>query len=645
MQYRREVDGLRALAVLPVILFHAGLAGFSGGFVGVDVFFVISGYLITTILVSDLVQGRFSIARFYERRARRILPAFFFVVLACLPFMWLWLLASDMKDFSRSLVAVSVFASNILFWKEINYFDNATDLKPLLHTWSLAVEEQFYVFFPLLLAALWRVRRRWLVLLVALIAVVSLAFAQWLTVREPNANFFLLPSRAWELLIGALVALRLANAGDADARRPWAAPLALVGFALICGAVFMFDEGTPVPGVQALIPTVGTALVILYGRAEVGIGRVLAHPALVGIGLISYSAYLWHQPLFALARHRSPETPPTSIFLGLSLLSLALAYLSWRFVERPFRTPGRFSRAQIFGLSAAGTAVMIGIGAAGMATNGFLGRYAPEDRYLASLSKREAGAYVHARFESLRDRPFRADDPRPKLILVGDSYAEDLTNALFEAGLAERVQLSTHAISARCGNLHLDFDFSDRIDEVDRHRCATDRDYADRGLQKRLVEADIIWLASSWREWQAELLPQSLQRIERDFGKRPLVFGRKNFGDVNRLRLLQMPAADRVNAENPMSAEHLATNRLMLKTLPTDQFIDVSALLCGSGEDCRLFDDGGALVSYDGGHLSKTGAVLYGRRLAELPLIQASLQGRRRATQPEGDANGRRPKP
>ena len=160
MNYRREIDGLRALAVLPVILFHAGFETFSGGFVGVDVFFVISGYLITTIILAELEQGRFSIVNFYERRARRILPALFLVMLVCIPFAWIWLLPSDMKDFSQSLIAVAIFASNILFWRESGYFDTAAELKPLLHTWSLAVEEQYYVLFPLFLMLFWKLGKR-----------------------------------------------------------------------------------------------------------------------------------------------------------------------------------------------------------------------------------------------------------------------------------------------------------------------------------------------------------------------------------------------------------------------------------------------------------------------------------------------------
>ena len=193
MQYRREIDGLRAIAVLPVILFHAGFETFGGGFVGVDVFFVISGYLITTIILGELEQGKFSIVNFYERRARRILPALFLVMLVCIPFAWLWLLPSDMKDFAQSLVAVSVFASNILFWRESGYFDTAAELKPLLHTWSLAVEEQFYVLFPLLLMLFWKLGKRWILVTLGLAFIASLALAQWAAYAKPAAAFYLLP--------------------------------------------------------------------------------------------------------------------------------------------------------------------------------------------------------------------------------------------------------------------------------------------------------------------------------------------------------------------------------------------------------------------------------------------------------------------
>ncbi len=302
MKYRREIDGLRALAVLPVILFHAGIQGFSGGYVGVDVFFVISGYLITSIILAEREAGSFTLAGFYERRARRILPALYVMAAACIPFAYLWMLPGDLVEFSQSLMAVAAFASNILFWRQTDYFAAATQLKPLLHTWSLAVEEQYYMVFPLLLLAAWRFGRRKLLALLATALLISLAVAQWGVTHRPAATFYLLPTRGWELLVGALAAFYLSG------RRPevdrWRELKASAGVALIAYGVFMFGEGTPFPGLNALVPTAGAVLIILFADAGTYVGKLLGSRAFVGIGLVSYSAYLWHQPILAFAKHR-----------------------------------------------------------------------------------------------------------------------------------------------------------------------------------------------------------------------------------------------------------------------------------------------------------------------------------------------------
>lgn len=205
MKYRREIDGLRALAVLPVIFFHGGFAVFSGGFVGVDIFFVISGYLITTILLDEMAQGSFSFLNFYERRARRILPALFFLMLCLLPFAWLWMLPQDLESFSQSLVAVTLFCSNILFCFTNGYFEASSELKPLVHTWTLAVEEQYYILFPMFLMLTWKLGKKWIILLLCLIAFSSLIAAQWSSTTHPSFAFYFLPTRGFEILIGALI--------------------------------------------------------------------------------------------------------------------------------------------------------------------------------------------------------------------------------------------------------------------------------------------------------------------------------------------------------------------------------------------------------------------------------------------------------
>lgn len=370
MQYRKEIDGLRAVAVLPVILFHAGFSWFSGGFVGVDVFFVISGYLITSILVEDLEKGRFSITQFYERRARRILPALFFVMLCCLPFAWLWMVPTQFKDFSKAFIAISLFSSNILFWKQSGYFAPAAEENPLLHTWSLGVEEQFYIIFPLMLLLLWRFGHRTVFYTVIGLSALSLFTAEWGWRHEPSANFYLLPTRAWELSVGALCALLLSR------RSPHSNTLlSLSGLLLIFYSVIFYDETVPFPSLYTLVPVGGTALIILYGATTTLTARLLSGKALVGIGLISFSAYLWHQPLLAFARIKTASSPEWPLMAVLSLLSLLLAYFSWKYIETPFRKGGSFgSRKTIFTASALASLAFISTGMYGDATDGLPAR-------------------------------------------------------------------------------------------------------------------------------------------------------------------------------------------------------------------------------------------------------------------------------
>ncbi len=374
ISYRREIDGLRALAVLPVILFHAGIDTFSGGFVGVDVFFVISGYLITSIILSEKEAGTFSIINFNERRARRILPALFLVIIICIPFAWLWLLPSDMKDFSQSLVAVSIFASNILFWRESGYFETAAELKPLLHTWSLALEEQYYMLFPLFILLTWRLGKRWIVGILAVLSIASLAVAHWGAYNIPSPTFFLLPTRGWELAIGAFIAFYLSSKEAVIVSKTTKQIASTLGLVLILSAVFIFNKNTPFPSLYALVPTIGTALIILFTAPNTFVGRVLGAKAFVGIGLISYSAYLWHQPLFAFARHRSLGEVSEAVFILLAIAALILAYVSWRFVEVPFRDKRTFTRKQIATLAISFSTIFVAIGLVGHFTNGGFGR-------------------------------------------------------------------------------------------------------------------------------------------------------------------------------------------------------------------------------------------------------------------------------
>jgi peptidoglycan/LPS O-acetylase OafA/YrhL len=374
MRYRGDVDGLRAVAVLPVVAFHAGWHLFGGGYVGVDVFFVISGYLITSIISEEIAEGRFTVAGFYERRVRRIFPALFFVIAASVLAAALILLPRPLKDFGQSLVATTLFSSNVLFWLKSGYFEVQSELRPLLHTWSLAVEEQFYIVFPLLLVAIkrWGGGRyaRWLIPLV----MASFAASLHATSTSPTAAFYLPQYRAWELLLGALLALRAVPA------HPWqlgretgaAAGLLLIGF-----GVFAFDQHTPFPGLAALAPCLGTALVIHAGSAgETVVGRLLAARPVVFVGKMSYSLYLWHWPALVFARHL--KQAPLELWETLALVAGAFlfAWVSLRFVEQPFRKPPEgSSRARLFTVAGAMMAVAVFTGLFGHVTAGWQGRF------------------------------------------------------------------------------------------------------------------------------------------------------------------------------------------------------------------------------------------------------------------------------
>jgi hypothetical protein len=274
-----------------------------------------------------------------------------------------------------------VFLSNVLFLHQSAYFDT-TDVKPLLHTWSLAVEEQFYVLFPLLLFLAWRYARNRLLACALVMALASLLWADWSSIHRPDAAFFLLPARAWELLLGALAALHLAKGSTNSDERRGAGILAAAGLALILYAVLSFDEGTPFPGRYALLPAFGTALVILFASPKTLAGRLLGIKGLVAVGLVSYSAYLWHQPILSFAREASDEPLGRVAIVALIALTLVLSWLSWKYVEHPFRQKSKFSRGQIFAFAGIGSGVLLALGLIGHATDGFEARLTPKERTL-----------------------------------------------------------------------------------------------------------------------------------------------------------------------------------------------------------------------------------------------------------------------
>lgn len=459
MKYRPEVDGLRTFAVLPVVLFHAGIGPFQGGFAGVDIFFVISGYLITSLIIKDLNAGTFSVLNFYERRARRILPALFVVLAVTSLFSWKLLYPLELNEFAQSAIATVLFSSNIFFWLKSDYFSTAAELKPLLHTWSLAVEEQFYLFFPPAMVLMWKSRNSlalaFKVLSVAAMLSLALLFATGM--NWANAKFYLLPFRAWELLIGALCALAIAKWTLSESRALAAIGLGLVSVSLI------YSTDANWPSWQTLGPTVGSALVILFASRDKGVGRLLSCRPLVACGLISYSLYLWHQPLLAFARLRLPDEPSDALKLLVICAAVILAALTWRFVEQPFRRKrnGRFvlGAKPMAEAMVASTVLVLAVGIATDISDGWASRSAPSGLTFRQIEDDLAGARIAAppcdidlAFRKPPSSPIpecifaaEASPTKGHAILLGDSHATMLTDAIVArlTGLGFRTSVAT----------------------------------------------------------------------------------------------------------------------------------------------------------------------------------------------------------
>ncbi|MEK8049880.1 acyltransferase family protein [Ideonella sp. DXS22W] len=442
--YRPEIDGLRALAVLPVVLYHAGAPGFGGGFIGVDVFFVISGYLITRLIVNDLEARRFSLADFYARRCRRLLPALCVMLAFCVPAACMWLSGDDAVTFFRSLSWAAALSSNLLFWRLGGYFATSADLQPLLHTWSLSVEEHFYLLYPLVLVWLHRRSARLLGPALLLMTVLSLVAAHWTTPDKPQFSFMLLPTRLWELSFGGWLSLARPARWHGLRRRSMANQvLSCAGVGLLAVAFWRFNASTSHPGLATAVPVAGASLILAFARRGTWIQRVLSHPAPVMIGSISYSLYLWHQPLLAFARHRLVVPPTLPTLLLVCALATALAVATWRWVEQPCRRAHQLALHQWLLLAVVSMSVLMLIGVAG--TRASLVRAEEEAR--RSEMPRLTDAVPRARCDgpgvdhAAHDAPCRlgpADTRLPTTAAVfGDSHSFALAPA-FDALAIER---------------------------------------------------------------------------------------------------------------------------------------------------------------------------------------------------------------
>ena len=437
IKYRRDIDGLRAVAVMCVVIYHLDANNLSGGFIGVDVFFVISGYLISSILFRELESESFTFSRFYERRVRRIAPALIAVLTIVSVAAFIFLFPFELTSYAESLIAAIASISNFYFLKHAGYFDQLGNTHPLLHTWSLAVEEQFYISFPVLLLLLRKYAWSWRKAFVTGMFFASFALS-WLSVRaEPSRTFYMLDTRAWELLTGSLLSLSMFP----TLRKKWICDaLSICGVASVVGSAVLYKASTPFPGPAALVPCLGSALVIWAGQERESLaGRLLACGPLVFIGTISYSLYLIHWPLIVFTLMSRLCSVPQSNHLYYKMLKLGIlgtsiggAYLSYRFIEQPFRDK-RVSRRMLFSASASFAVVLVVLAAGLISLKGLPNRFPAQavavSRYLEFDPKpafREGACFITPQTTySAYDQTecLQTDGKRPNYLLFGDSHA------------------------------------------------------------------------------------------------------------------------------------------------------------------------------------------------------------------------------
>jgi peptidoglycan/LPS O-acetylase OafA/YrhL len=616
MKYRADIDGLRALAVVPVLFYHVGVPGFSGGFVGVDIFFVISGYLICGMIDADIRGRSFSLGGFYKRRILRILPALFVMFLVTSVLAYVYCLPVELQDYSRSLAGAVASVSNFYFAQTAGYFEAPAETKPLLHTWSLGVEEQFYLIVPLLMLLAYRFAPKRAKLLFAIAATLSFAAALAVSYRNETFVFYLTPFRAWELALGALLAIGFIPAPETGF---WRNLCGGTGLLLLLGVIFLGSSSAPLLLMTSLA-SVGATLVIASSERRISlVGRLLSLSPIVFIGLISYSLYLWHWPLMVFQRTDAlfSAESPGSTKLTLIVLSVGIAYLSWKLVELPFRALAReTSKTAAFGAASTAMAAVFTLCGltliVGGAPSRFPDRAVEIGAYLAydsSAQFRTGHCFLATNRQRLDvDTCTKPDPVRPNYLLVGDSNAAHLWFGLSSAMPDVNVMQAT---ASMC-----------RPAVLPGSRYATP---ACRNLMRFVFDdflvnnkIDKVLLAASWKDEDLPMLSASLE-ILKSRGVDVTVLGPIVEYDAALPRLL----ADEILRDSPAMANARRTpgireRDLAMRDMVTARgatYLSVYDAVCHN-DHCEEFADGRVPMQFDAGHLTAKGSVEVGRRLS-----------------------------
>ncbi|MCP4604171.1 MAG: acyltransferase [Proteobacteria bacterium] len=619
--YRADIDGLRAIAVVSVILFHFGFDTFAGGFVGVDVFFVISGFLITRIIRDDVAVGRFNFPDFYMRRARRLFPALYFTVVVCFVAAYVVFSPQYLERFGGSIIHTVLGISNFYFWGESGYFDTDAVLKPLLHTWSLSIEEQFYLVWPALLVLLLKRKHRFLPpLFIVFAGALSLYFSErWLQSDEEGA-FFLLPFRIVEFAFGALLVWLVKY----QPRNKFIfEPLVFIGLALIAYSVFTYSDETDFPGLSVLVPCLGTTLLVYSGTAKYS-GHILSNPVIAGVGKISYSLYLIHWPIFVFYKYYNYDELTQQEIIALLAVSLIVAVLMYRFVETPIRRGIRKKNhlnAPAFGFACAMLALLVSFPATSAWTkDGWPWRLPIEVRAVGQNLKQKR--LMSWKYIKGADVPAKREF-NPKLtnvLITGDSHAKDFFNAVYlNRERFEGIEFRSLHLDDECFYLFGGHAPSKKMKQSKHQNClVSERAFKESHL---LANAEYVLVSTRWNgaslnyldDFNAYLKSRGVQLVllsrTAEFQHVPnlvIQYGRL-FGVDRFVASTRKTKPDRINRKLRRKAKKMGV-----------RFKDKLSFICSKDlKSCDVIDEDNNLIFFDYGHWTLEGAKHFGRKIAE----------------------------
>lgn len=622
--YRPDIDGLRAIAVLAVIFYHFKVGVCSGGFVGVDIFFVISGYLITKGILSKQRDGKFDFADFYFRRVRRLIPALFVTITASYAVAFAIFSPADFKSLSGSTVYALTGLSNIFFWLESGYFDTASSMKPLLHTWSLSVEIQFYILWPLMLLLVTRFTKHHIAATLILIIVGGVAAVAYLNIDASGA-FYLTPFRMHEFLFGALVVLLerfKLRKGIADAAY-------LIGLVLVAYSIFFFsNETTLFPGLAAMAPAAGAALMILAGE-NASLAVLCRSKVATKIGEISYSLYLVHWPIFVFTSYVLIDGVPAYGTVLLVTATFLFASVLYRFIEKPFRNPkkSRLTGAE-FSLAALGCSTLIIIlSASSWGQDGWSWRIPEEVRKVAEIDKAASDKYVFTMHDQLSRREFDKASRKEKILIIGDSQSGDLINILNESGYLKGHDVISRKITSNCATPWLAT--SDAEEFLTKLNPLTfksptlikicSRQILEATNLRLLKSADKIFIAMYWRGYAKKYYTKAIEYIVQQTQAKIYVFGRK---DLSRDSAYITSKHGRISGLERFAVQFKSSDtsrvNIELENIKNTIFVDMMKATCPSENKCLVLSDEYKPIFFDTQHLTSDGAKAFGSSVTSM---------------------------